>query len=70
MDTRYETPMGSLVLGLQRAVENINDKGKADISTFSPEQKGDFLGGGQKEEQLCSSRGGAETAYVKIRLAP
>lgn len=70
MDTRYETPMSSLVLRLQRAVENINGKGRAGISTFSPEQKWGFLGGGQKEEQLCLSKGGAETAYVKIRLAP
>lgn len=70
MDTGYETPMGSLVLCLQRALENINSKGKADTSIFSPDQKGDFLGGGQKEQQLYSSRGGAEIVYIKIRLAP
>lgn len=52
----HERSMGSLVLCLQRAVEGMNDKGKSALSIFSPEEKGDFLGEGQEENQLYSSK--------------
>lgn len=56
-DTSCHNPRGSFVLCIQRAVENTNGKGRAGISTLFPGQKGDFLGGGQKQNSFASLEG-------------
>lgn len=56
---RCQTPRGSFVSKQLQKTPTAREELVSLL--FFPGQKGDFLGGGQKEEQLCFSRRGAET---------